>query len=642
MGDFPRVRLAVVGLLIVSLLVTLLARLWYLQVLSGEEAQELAERTSVRSIHHEAPRGFIFDRHGEALAANRTALTVALDVSLLPEEGRDEIVRELAAVLEMEEARLREVVEDPRLGHHTPRPIAVDVPKDTVIYLREHRDRFPGVTDMEIPVREYPHESLAAHLVGHIGEVNAEELERYGDDYRRGETIGKLGVERAYESWLRGKPGIERIAVNVRGDRVQRLATSAPERGWDAVLTIDAHLQEAAEESLERAKVLGRRLYDPNTGESLNAPGGAVVALDPQSGEVLAMASNPSFDPNIFVGSAPSEELERINDPEEHFPMLNRAVGSAFSPGSTFKPITAAAGWDAGLVSEERTFTCPGFLRVGDRVFNDWQPDGHGTVGLETSLAHSCNITYVQLGVEMHAQAREGSEHLQSTARSFGFGTPTGVDLMGERDGLVPDAAWKEERFSDAEPHDRNWFAGDSANLAIGQGFLQVTPLQLAVAYGAIANGGTIYRPHVLKCVAKLDISRPTAADDACSGGRVPESASPTVLNRLDVPPEGLAEITEGMVGTQRGEGTAASAFEGFPLEEIAVAGKTGTAEMQPRQNFSWYAAVAPAEKPEIAVVGLLEEGGTGSEIAAPMVRRVLERYFGIPERDLEPGTRAD
>ncbi len=648
--DMSRARLVVVHLLVLSLLATLVARLWFLQILTGDEAQRLAEQTSIRLIHQAAPRGFIFDRTGEALVRNRTALTVALDVSLLPAAERDQVIPELARVLGISEAHIRAVVDDPRIGHYTPRPIAVDVDKDTVIYIREHQDKFPGVTDLEIPVREYPHESLGAHVIGHIGEISAEELEARREEvgnestkaYRSGDQIGKIGVERVYEDWLRGISGIEKIAVNVRGERVQSLGTHTPERGLDAVLTIDAEVQRAAEEGLERGIQLARRLTDPDTGKLYEAPAGAVVALDPRDGEILALSSNPTFDPNMFVGRIPPDEYARLNDPDSHFPMMNRAIAEAVPPGSTFKPITAAAAWDATVMAPGTTWHCPGHYRVGNRVFRDWTPDGHGLVGLRRGMAESCDIVFYDAGVKMNAERERIGEHLQTVARHFGYGEITGIDLLGERSGLVPDATWKEERFAWAQPYDRRWFDGDSANLAIGQGFLQVTPLQLAVSYGAFANGGTLYRPRVMKCMAELDVSRPVSPEEACRSGVVPESASPKVLGRVPVPAAALDFISDSMVGTQVDEGTAARAFEGFPLDRVPVAGKTGTAQMKPRQPFSWYAAYAPAHDPEIVVVALVEEGGTGSQIAAPIVRHVMERHFGLPEGNFEAGARAD
>lgn len=647
--EVSRSRLAVVQLLVLTLLATLVARLWFLQVLD-EEAKALAARTSVRLIQETAPRGFIFDRTGRAMARNRTALTVAIDVSRLPEERKDSVVPRLARVLDMEVAEVRDVVEDPHLGYYTPRPLALDVDKDTVIHLLEHQDEFPGVMAVEIPVREYPNGSLASHVIGHIGEINADELASRqpaaGDPfgYRPGDQIGKIGVESKYENWLRGRNGVQKIAVNVMGEPVQEIGHRLPERGWDAVLSIDASLQRAAEDGLDQGVRLARRLVDPDTGKLYEAPAGAVVALDPSNGEVLALASNPTFDPNVFVGPTDRKELARLNDPEAQFPMLNRAIAEAVPPGSTFKPVTALAAWDAGVTTPEHTYFCPGSYKVGNRVFKDWQPKGHGEVGLSRSLSESCDVVYYQLGETLNGMRKDIGEHLQRITRRFSFGRATGIDLLGERDGLVPDAAWKKERFEGRTAEERAWYDGDAANLSIGQGFLQVTPLQLASAYGAIANGGTVYRPHVLKCLAKLNVSRPVSADEACRGDRmlVPEPASPKVIERVPVAPGALEFMRRAMAGVTVGEGTAAEAFSGFPVDRVSVSGKTGTAQMKPRQPFSWFAAFAPVEDPQIVVVALVEEGGTGAQIAAPIVRRVLESHFGIPEGNFEAGARAD
>lgn len=652
-----RIRLVVIQILVLSLLGTLLGRLWYIQVLAGGEAQALAERTSTRLVYERAPRGFLFDREGRTLARNRTALTVALDTSRVPEEMKDGVIAGLASTLDMDEAEVRAIVEDDRIGPHTPRPIALDVALDDVIYLREHSDVFPGVTDLEIPVREYPHGPLAAHVIGHIGEVTQEEIdERAAEravseetaaslrEYRPADLVGKVGVERAYEDWLAGKSGVKKLAVDVQGKLVEEVGNDPPERGMDAILTIDAELQLATEDALDNGMELARRLVDPDTGENYVAPAGAVVALDPRNGEVLTLASAPDFDPNLFVGSTDRDRLAELNSPDAHMPFLNRAIAEAVPPGSTFKPMTAAAAWDADPTIKDRTFHCPGFFRVGNRVFRDWTPKGHGTVGLSRSLAESCDIIYYTVGVEMDAQVDDLGEHVQNMARGFGFGSPTGIDLRGEQEGLVPDAEWKWNRFSYAQTYDRRWFPGDAANLAIGQGFLQTTPLQLAVGYAAIANGGTLYRPHVVKCLSQLDVSRAPEVDEACAEGVgvFPEKASPKVNGQVEVAPGALSFMEEAMAGTVVGEGTAAVAFEGFPHDRVFVSGKSGTAQMKPRQPFSWFAATARAGDKEIVVVALVEEGGTGSQIAAPIVRRVIESHFDVPEGSFEAGVRAD
>lgn len=644
-SEAPRTRIVVINLLVLSLLATLAARLWFLQVMTGPEAQQLAERTSVRIVYRQAPRGFVFDRNGTPLATNRTALTVALDVSRLPPERRDEVVPRLAEVLDMDPEEVLDVVTDERLGFYTPRPLALDVPKEDVIYLLEHRDEFPGVTALEIPVRQYPQGELGAHVVGYIGRIGPEEYEARRDDYQPNDLIGKVGVEARYEEWLRGTPGQEKIAVNVRGEKVENLGSSLAERGWDAILTLDADLQQAAESALVRGMELAQRLRDPDTGTLFEAPAGAVVALDPSNGEILALSSKPSFDPNVYVPPRSEADADAIRSYQEPQAEFNRAIAEQRAPASTFKPVSAVAAWDAALVSPNRSFACDGTYdpgRPGGRIFRDWKPGGHGEVGLSRSLTESCDIVYYTLGEELNAE-RYG-EKLQDTARAFGFGQTTGIDLPGEEPGLVGDDEYKQNTFSNAAPRDRAWQPGDNVNLAIGQGFLQATPLQVAVAYGAIANGGVRYRPHVMKCLSKMNVSRPVTGDDACSDDdvKVPEPASPRVLGRAPVPPGALDFVAEAMAGTGVGDGTAATAFAGFPFDRVSVAGKTGTAQVTDLQPFSWFAAFAPVDDPEIVVVAMVEEAGSGSQIAAPIVRQVLERHFGLQESDLEPGERTD
>ncbi len=644
-SEAPRTRIVVINLLVLSLLATLAARLWFLQVMTGPEAQQLAERTSVRIVYQQAPRGFIFDRNGTPLATNRTALTVALDVSRLPPDRRDAVIPRLAEVLDMAPEDVRDVVTDERLGFYTPRPLALDVPKEDVIYLLEHRDEFPGVTALEIPVRQYPQGELGAHAIGYIGRISADEYEGREDDYQPNDLIGKVGVESRYEEWLRGVPGQEKIAVNVRGEKVENLGSSLAERGWDAVLTLDADLQQAAEGALTRGMELAQRLRDPDSGTLFEAPAGAVVALDPSNGEVLALTSKPSFDPNVFVPPRSEADADAIRSYQEPQAEFNRAIGEQRAPASTFKPFTAIAAWDAALVSPNRSFTCDGTYdpgRPGGRIWRDWTPQGHGEIGLTGSLTESCDIVYYTLGEELNADRYE--EQLQETARSFGFGQTAGIDLPGEEAGLVGDDEYKQNTFSNAAPSDRAWQPGDNVNMAIGQGFLQATPLQVGVAYGAIANGGVRYRPHVMKCLSKMNVSRPVTGDNACADDevRVPEPASPRVLGRAPVPPGALDFVAEAMSGSGVGDGTAATAFAGFPFDRVSVAGKTGTAQVTDLQPFSWFAAFAPVDDPEIVVVAMVEEAGSGSQIAAPIVRQVLERHFGLQESDLEPGERTD
>lgn len=653
------IRLAVVNILVLSLLATLVGRLWYLQVLTGGEAQALAERTSIRFVYEQAPRGFVFDRKMRTMAQNKTALTVALDVSRLPEGREDQVIRDLANALDMSAKDVREIVEDPTIGPHTPRPIAVGVDKDIVVFLRERPEQFPGVTHLEIPVREYPNGALASHLVGYIGKISEEELKAQQDrqdraeeagtalrEYRSDDLIGKVGIEREYEDYLAGKPGVRRIAVDVRGEPVEENRGDPPQRGWDAILTIDAAVQQAAEDAMDQGISIARGLTDPDSGDKFKAPAGAVVAIDPRNGEILALASNPDYDPNFFVGKVNSTQLAKLNAPEANNPYLNRAIAEAVPPGSTFKPLTAAAAWELDEGVAERSFQCPGYYNIGRQRFRDWTPKGHGTVGLSRSLAESCDIVYYTLGEEIDANDRDNFEKpqgVQDVARRFGLGRTSDIDLRGEEDGLVADREWKWERFSYAQTYDRRWFPGDAANLAIGQGFLQATPLQMAVAYGAIANGGTLYRPHVLRCLAQLDVSQQNEADQACSDGVVPETAESHVVDKVDVPPSALTFIEDAMTGTVRGDGTAAPAFDGFPLDSVHVAGKSGTAQMKPKQPFSWFAAIAKAGNKQIVVVALVEEAGSGSLIAAPIVRRVIEEHFDIKTSGkLEAGVGTD
>ncbi len=641
----------------VAVAVAILAtRLWYLQVLEGGYYRQAALTNMVKLVYLPAPRGRILDRTGRPLADVRPSWVVRVSRDPLPGQ---EILNRLAGVLGItpEELKRRLDQASARLPGYAPAVVAQDVPEEKVFYLAEHEDEFPGVEADTVPVRTYALGSLAANVLGYVGEIGKEGLEAMrarGLDYRPGDVVGQYGLEAQYETDLHGKRGTLKLLVNAAGRVLRELGREDPVPGNDLVLTLDGRIQALAEESLDQTLEAARSVYDRDSGKRLAATGGAVVVLDPKTGGVLALASRPTFDPNEFVLGMSAERWKALTEGPER-PLFDRAVAAALPPGSTFKVVTAAAALSSEVFTPSTTVKCPGFFKLGNQTFRDWLPSGHGSVSLRAALVESCDVYFYTAGSRLYElDEKRGAgpggpeDALPAMARAFGFGRPTGIDLPEEQSGLVPDRAWLRQQWErnrarwcreyaerpSRETEERclrgwRWYPGYSVNMAIGQGDLAVTPLQLAVAYAALANGGTIYRPHLVQKVVS-------------PSGAVIREVTPKVGGTLPVPPSALAAIRASLAGVTRPPGTAAGAFLGFPLDRIPVAGKTGTAERQGKQPTSWFAAFAPADDPQYVVVAMVEEGGHGAETAAPLVRRVLQGIFGLEPTPVVPGARAD
>lgn len=659
-GESTRLRLTFLALLVVSLFVLLFARLWFLQVMAGERYADQAEGNAIRTIATEAPRGKLLDRDGEVLVRNRYALVV----SVQPEEmgdRADEILAEVAGLLGLSLEEVLDQVENSRVSALRPKPIAVDVPPDIAFYLHENGgDRFPGVYAETLPRREYPHGMTAAHLVGYLGEISGEELdsERYAG-YRAGDLIGWAGLERSYEPVLRGEEGLRRLEVNANNRVVRTVEESLPQPGADLVLTIDLEAQQLAEQALAEGIDTARRTRDrdsgPQRGGFFRAPAGAVVVLDPSNGEIVAMASNPVFNPAEFVGGVGTREWEAMQNPDNHFPLINRAIQSSYPPGSVYKIVPAAAALEEGFMGPADQRECPGSWTWAGSVYNNWKRSHSGFMDLRTALVDSCDTVFYDIARDMweHEQAT-GAAHeiLPAMSTAFGFGAETGIDLPVERDGVVPGRAWRQEYWQDhretyclkarqleqgsyaqrvnADLCERggDWRGGDAVNMSIGQGDLQTTPLQVANSFAAIANRGTLYRPHVAREVVHLD-------------GTV-QSVEPEVIGTVPVSVGHLDYIEAGLLGVTATGGTAGGVFGSFP---IPIAGKTGTAELKPKQPFAWFAGynVEPLGGRQYVVVAMLEEGGGGSQTAAPIVRRVFEGLApAVDETAIEAGEVTD
>ena len=641
-----RPRLLALSVLVALLLVALSSRLWYLQVLAGERYGDLAEGNRVRQVVVEAPRGRILDAHGRVVVRNRAAWAVTVKPSQLGDRRR-EVLGRLARLLGTTRAKLETRIADYTGSPLRGIPVAEDVPTRQLFYLTEHADRFPGVAPEVLALREYPAGTAAAHVLGYVGEISADELkQRRFRGYDAGDIVGKAGVELTYDQWLRGRDGVQDLEVNAAGEVVRALGGRAPVPGRDLQLNLDLNLQVSVERALADGMRAARRLPDRERGGTYPAPAATAVVLDPDDGALLALASLPQYDPRRFVGGISRRDFARYSS-NPGKPLLDRAVQSAYPPGSTWKPFSALAGLKAGTITPTSTYSCPGSFTLGSYTKRDWTPRGHGAVGLTDSLRLSCDVYYnnlgAQLGLAEQAQEAKGEkvdEKLQATARQFGFGRRPAIDLPYGAEGTVPTREWR-RRFW--EQNKKTYCAGSSdpypgavpRRLALAgrrqperrhrPGRPPGVPAPAGPRYGALANGGTTYRPHVGR--ALLDPA----------SGWVVRRVAPRVAGVAEVPGGALAAVGQGLASVVTG-GTASSAFAGFPVDRFPVAGKTGTADLPPQAPFAWFASYAPVGDPRYVVVVMVEQGGHGGESAAPVARAIYQKLFGLPVTPVAAG----
>ena len=653
--ESTRLRLTFLTLLVVSLFVLLLARLWFLQVMAGERYVGLAEGNAVRTLSIAAPRGRILDANGKPIVGNRFAMVVSVQPREMGERT-DEILADVADLVGMSLQEVQEQIERSRVSPFRPKPIAVDVPDDIAFYIHENGStRFPGVYADMMPVRKYPHGDTAAHVVGYLGEISESELldERYAN-YQPGDLIGWSGLERTYEDVLHGTEGLRRYEVNAKGDVLRELDDRVPVAGADVQTTIDLEAQKLVEEALEEGIKQARKVRD-SAGRAdgyFQAPAGAAVVLDPSDSSVVAMASYPTFKPEQFVGGVSTRYWERLQNPKNHFPLINRVAQSSYPPGSVYKVVSAAAALEEGYMSPDSTLPCPGEWYWGPQRFRNWTSAHGGNMNMAQALEDSCDTVFYELAREMwedeQQEGRKLRERLAEHSRAWGLGEATGIDLPSERNGVVPGRKWKQEfwennrdsyctqakqaekdsyaeaLFTDLCERGNVWRGGDAVNMSIGQGDLQTTPLQVANMFAAIANGGTLFRPHIAQAtIPPGEDAQPLPVETI---GKLPISKT-----NLGVIQDGLRRVTA--------TGTAAATFASFP---VPVAGKTGTAEFKPKQPFAWFASYAPANNPEYVVVTMIEEGGGGSLNAAPIARRILEGLLDLDETEITPGVATD
>jgi penicillin-binding protein 2 len=618
--ETARVRLTIVAVVVVCLFGALFARLWYLQVMWAPQAQAAAQSNGVRLVFDQAPRGRILDRNGAVLADNR--VTEAITISRDTANRNPAVVGRIAALLGLTAADVQHKLSDKRFSPYVPVPIALDVDMAKIVYVREHQTDFPGVGAKPVAERSYPNGPLAANVLGYIGQISDKELAtRKKLGYQNGDQMGQSGVESAYESDLRGQPGVTRLQVDAKGRVLGVIGYQAPVQGHDVWVTIDINAQKLAEDSLNKGLAAARQHSDSKIGGGLfKAPAGSAVVLDPRDGSVLALATNPTYNPNDFVNGISTDKYNGyLNDPNH--PLNDRTIQGLYAPGSTFKMVTAVAGLGAGVINPNTYFDDTGGLKVGQTFFKNDNGQIYGFVNLPEAITVSSDAYFYKVGATLwEGRAKFGVDALQNVARQFGFGAPTGLPLPNELSGRIPDQASRAKEHAQYPQlfHEGGWFTGDNVNTAVGQGEVAVTPLQLANAYATFANGGTLWAPRIV-----LKTTDQT--------GKVIQQFQSAPKGHVTLQPQWRAAMLAGFKGvTAEQAGTARGAFIGFPLGQHPVAGKTGTAQVTGKQATSVFTSFAPADDPTYVVDAFLEQAGYGAESAAPVVRRIYEGLFGM------------
>ncbi len=607
----PRLRALGIGL--AAGMVVLLAGMARIQVLHAGLWSDREQSQSLRRVRLPSVRGEMVDRHGEVLAQNRPSydVVVYLDQLARISKRRDimpvarDTLRELGRVMglpvQLSEQQVRTHYAQRRV---LPLTVWRDLTPQQVAMFAERAAHVPAVDLMVSPVRQYPHGVMASHVIGFVGRASTGRVEHEEDDgiflYDQPDTVGRDGIERAYDAFLRGGPGARTVRVSPAGTTVEEVAVREATRGNRVVLTLDARLQRVVEDVLAQAPA----------GQHFGRNGSAVV-VDPRNGELLAMASAPGFDPNIFNPGMPASLVRQVMDDHHNAPMVHRAINARYPPGSTFKPVSMLAALECGVASlqHDAPVTCAGGMHIGSwhRIFPCWKKDGHGSVDMMQAMRQSCDIWFYERGMAT------GAERIAAMAMEFGLGQRTGIDVPGESAGLVPTPSWKMERRGE------RWWDGDSAQLAIGQSFLVTTPLQMAMMTAALANGGTRWRPYVVK-----EIQSPH--------GETLQQAQPRKLGQLNVSRANLETVRRSLLAAVM---DAAGTGQRAMVKGVKVAGKTGTAEfdfyegdVRHRVNRVWFVGFAPYDAPTVAVAVVLEDGVSGGSTAAPLAGRILAACF--------------
>ncbi|MCG8563799.1 MAG: penicillin-binding protein 2 [Desulfobacterales bacterium] len=593
--DWIKQRLMAASFCLLAVFAMLFLRMVYLQLIKGEEYRRLSESNCVRLKSIKSSRGLIYDRNKNLLVDNRPSF----DLKIVREDTKDiqGTLSHLADLIKVPVEELRESLKKAgRVAVYKPIVLKRNITRDQVAVVESHKFDLPGIViDIE-PTRHYIYPGTASHLLGYLGQINRNELAsgKY-PNVKTGDSIGRYGVEKSFETFLQGKRGGRQVEVDVSGRVIKALKTVPPISGNDVHLTLDLELQRTAEELL---------------GEQ----DGAVVAMDPSNGDVLVMASAPGFDQNDFIGGISSKKWRALMD-DPGRPMINKAIQAEYPPASTYKTVVAFAALEEKLIDRNTTSYCTGYYKFGNRRYQCWRRAGHGEVNVMDALEESCDVFFYQVGEKI------GVDTLAEYARGCGLGRSTGIALAHERRGLIPTAAWKKKRFKES------WQAGETLSISIGQGFNLVTPLQMAVFTAAVANGGTLYRPRVVKSVQSDD-------------GTIIKKNEPEILGGLPAGKETLALVKKGLFKVVQGQNGTAKRIK---IKGIDIGGKTGTAQVFSRkkgekfeneklarrfQDHAWFVAYAPAEDPKIAIAVIIEHGAHGSTAAAPVAGKLIRQYL--------------
>jgi penicillin-binding protein 2 len=593
-GSRLSLRVAVLGGVAVALFAVLFFRLWNLQVLDGDKYLAEAKNNRTREFKVIAPRGDIIDREGNVIVDNRTSLALQLNTEKLPEDPAEEkaVLSRLGKLAHMSLPKVRKTIrEGEEVAAGAPVTLRQDVGFYLVAYIEEHQREFPGASVQRVFVRHYPDGTLAAHVLGNVSEINEEELEeaRY-KSLEPGDEVGKAGIEYSYDKYLRGQPGLQKIQVNALGQPTPggQLVSKSPTPGVTLKLTVDSEVQAAGESALA----------------SQGLPGG-FITMNVHNGQILGLGSFPTYDPSELIH--PTQAQVNALYRNESAPLTDRTVEGLYPTGSTFKLITALAALENGVITPNTVIDDPGQLVVGGQPFKNAEGAAYGPLTLVPALEVSDDVFFYTLGLRMW-----DTNELQDWAHQLGIGRPTGIDIPVGTDGLLPSKHWRDQLFAEGET-ERPWSAGDNIQLATGQGDLQTNPLQMAVAYAALGNGGTIVTPHL-----GMEV------EDAA--GRVLKEFDPKPRRKVKIDPGTRSVIMEGLHDAAQGPGgTSEPVFGSFP---IPVAGKTGTAERPGHADQSWYCILAPYPNPRIVTCVTIEEGGFGAQAAAPAAHTILEAYF--------------
>lgn len=609
-------RINATGIFAGTIIGALFMRLWNMQVISSSSYTEQAEKNRTRSISTHAARGRILDRNGAVLVGNRPSLVVLAEQSVLDDEAELHI---LAALIGIPKAVLRLKIEDSSQGLQRGRVIAVDVSRRVISFINAHPSLFGGVSIEARSQRSYPLGSLAGQVLGYTGIITSEQLKASQGNqdegkitYEPGDVVGQSGIEASYENVLQGIKGEQVVFVDADGNIVNHSSSVEPQSGSDVVLTLDADIQKAAEDSLSSTI---KRLQEHGKPDCF---GGCAIAMDVTNGEIIAMASAPSFSPNMFVGGISSDDWDMLSSKSSHNPLLNRGIGGQYPSASTIKPLSALAALNEGIATPQSSYMCTGYWTGFGAAFGQycWLHTGHGAMTLQTGITHSCDVVFYEVGKGFFYSSNK--DGLQQMFKKWGLGSKSQIDLPGELQGRIPDEAWKREYFASYPDDAKAWQGGDNTNLAIGQGDLLVTPLQMLCVYAGIANRGSIPQPHLMKSIKSTSNSG-SIIDYKCS----------TRIS-IDEKDEYMDLIQRGLYGVIYEESQAQASH--FTNMKEKVAGKTGTAETSHETPTGWFIAYAPYDNPRYVVASVLENSGFGSDGAMYVVRDILGALYHEPD----------